>query len=142
MSRSARYDAHDDRRAAAVPAEAHLGAIAATDFFSVEVLTFPGLVRYFVLFVIDLETRRGQVAGIVRQPHRDWMKQVARNLTEGVDGFLTGKRYLIHDRDLLFSKDFSDLLEAVGVKCLKLPAQSPNLNAYASASSSPSSPSS
>jgi hypothetical protein len=89
--------------------KAHLGAIAATDFFSVEVLTLTGLVRYFVLFVIDIETRRVQVAGIVRQPHGEWMKQVARNLTDGVDGFLTGKRYLIHDRDPLFTKDFSDL---------------------------------
>jgi transposase InsO family protein len=111
--------------------KSHLGAIAATDFSSVEVLTLGGLARYFVLFVIELETRRVQVAGIVRQPHGAWMKQVARNLTNGVDGFLTGKRYLIHDRDPLFTKDFSDLLEAIGVKCLKLPAHSPNLNAFA-----------
>ena len=84
--------------------KAHLGVIAATDFFSVEVLTLTGLVRYFVLFVIDIETRRVQVAGIVRQPHGAWMKQVARNLTDGVDGFLIGKRYLIHDRDTLFRR--------------------------------------
>ena len=45
--------------------KAHWGAIAATDFFSVEVLTRTGLVRYFVLFVIDLETRRIQIAGII-----------------------------------------------------------------------------
>jgi hypothetical protein len=53
--------------------KAHLGVVAAMDFFSVEVLTFTGLVRYFVLFVIDLETRRVQVAGIVRRPHGAWM---------------------------------------------------------------------
>ncbi len=111
--------------------KAHLGVIAATDFFAVEVLTLTGLVRYFVLFVIDLETRRVQVAGTVRQPHGAWMQQVARNLTDGVDGFLMGKRYLVHDRDPLFTKDFRDLLERTGVKCLKLPAHSPNLNAYA-----------
>ena len=90
-----------------------------------------GLVRYFVLFVVDLETRRVQVAGIVRQPHGAWMKQFARSLTDGVDGFLTGKRYLIHDRDPLFTDEFRDVLRAAGVKCLKLPAQSPDLNAYA-----------
>ena len=45
----------------------HLGGIAAADFFSVEVLTVTGLVRYFVLFVIDLETRRVQIGGVVRQ---------------------------------------------------------------------------
>ena len=48
--------------------EGSLGAISATDFFSVELLTRVGLVRYFVLFVIDLKTRRVEIAGIVRQP--------------------------------------------------------------------------
>jgi hypothetical protein len=60
----------------------HWGAIAATDFFSVEVLTRVGLVRYLVLFVIDLKTRRVEIAGIVRQPDGEWMKQAARNLTD------------------------------------------------------------
>jgi hypothetical protein len=77
----------------------HLGAIAAADFFSVEVLTLTGLVRYLVLFVIDLQTRRVQIGSVVRQPYGAWMRQVARNLTDGVDGFLIGKRCLLHDRD-------------------------------------------
>jgi transposase InsO family protein len=111
--------------------KAHLGSLAATDFFTVEVLTLGGLVRYFVLFVIDIKTRRVQVAGIVRQPHGAWMKQIARNLTDHVDGFLWGTRYLIHDRDPLFTDEFRELLRAAGVKCLRLPAQSPNLNAFA-----------
>jgi len=111
--------------------KAHLGVIAATDFFSVEVLTLGGLVRYFVLFVIDIETRRVQIAGIVRQPHGAWMKQIARNLTDNIDGFLSGTRYLIHDRDPLFTDEFRELLRTAGVKCLKLPAHSPNLNAFA-----------
>jgi transposase InsO family protein len=84
-----------------------------------------------VLFVIDLQTRRVQVAGIVRQPHGAWMMQVARNLTDGVDGFLKGTRYLIHDRDPLFTREFRALLGDAGVKCVKLPAHSPDLNAYA-----------
>jgi hypothetical protein len=83
--------------------KAHFDSIAATDFFTVEVLTLAGLARYFVLFVIDIETRRVQIAGIVRQPHGAWMKQIARNLTDHVDGFLEGTRYLIHDRDPLFT---------------------------------------
>jgi len=91
---------------------AHLGSISATDFFTVEVLTLGGLVRYFVLFVIDIETRRVQIAGIVRQPHGAWMKQIARNLTDNVDGFLGGKRYLIRDRDPLFTDEFRELLRA------------------------------
>jgi putative transposase len=110
---------------------AHLGAIAAADFFSVEVLTVTGLVRYLVLFVIDLQTRRVQIGGVVRQPYGAWMTQVARNLTDGVDGFLIGKRYLLHDRDPLFTNEFRSVLAAVGVKCLRLPARSPNLNSIA-----------
>jgi len=111
--------------------KAHLGVTAATDFFTVEVLTLTGLVRYLVLFVIDLETRRVQIAGIVPQPDGRWMKQIARNLTDSVDGFLKGKRYLIHDRDPLFTDEFRGVLEDAGVTCLRLPARSPNLNAYA-----------
>ena len=57
--------------------KAHWGAIAATDFFTVEVLTARGLICYFVLFVIALETRRVELAGIVHQPYEDWMKQIA-----------------------------------------------------------------
>ena len=111
--------------------KAHWGAIAATDFFSVEVLTRVGLVRYFVLFVIDLKTRRVEIAGIVRQPDGEWMKQVARNLTDCDSGFLNGTRYLIHDRDPLFTERFREILKPSGVKTVKLPARSPNLNAYA-----------
>ena len=71
---------------------AHWGAIAAMDFFTVEVVSLVGLVRYHVLFVIDLASRRVELVGIVHRPHEAWMKQAARNLTDGVDGFLLGKR--------------------------------------------------
>jgi transposase InsO family protein len=111
--------------------KAHLGALAAMDFFNVEVLSVTGLVRYFVLFVIDIQTRRVQIAGIERQVHGAWMMQVARNLTDGVDGFLRDMRYVIHDRDPLFTREFRDLLRSAGIKSIKLPAHSPDLNAYA-----------
>ncbi len=110
---------------------AHWGVIAATDFFSVEVLTRRGLVRYFVLFVIDLETRRVEIAGIAQQPNGEWMKQIARNLTDADEGFLKGARYLIHDRDPLFTEAFRGVLGSSGVQTLKVPARSPDLNAYA-----------
>ncbi len=109
----------------------HWGGIAATDFFSVEVLTARGLVRYLVLFVIELKTRRVEIAGLVRQPNGVWMEQVARNLSDASDGFLRGARYLIHDRDPLFTAGFLEILRSAGVKPLRLPARSPNLNAYA-----------
>jgi hypothetical protein len=63
---------------------AHPGAIAAADFFSVEVLTLQALVRYLVLFVIDLQTRQVQIRGAAAICA--WMTQIARNLTDGVDG--------------------------------------------------------
>jgi len=59
------------------------------------------------------------------------MVQVARNLTDTEDGFLTGKRYLIMDRDPLYTQEFRDVLTSAGVEPVRLPARSPNLNAYA-----------
>jgi transposase InsO family protein len=114
-----------------VEEETSFPSIAATDFFSVEVITRSGLVRYFVLFVIDLETRRVEIAGILPQPNGDWMIQTARNLTDCQDGFLRDARYLIHDRDPLYTRSFRKILKYSGVDTAKLPARSPNLNAYA-----------
>ena len=110
--------------------KAHWGAIAATDFFSVGVITRSGLVRYFVLFIIDLKTRRVEIAGIVPRPDGEWIKQLARNLTDVEDGFLNGYRYLIHDHDPLFTRAFREVLKSSGVKTVKLPPRGPDLNAY------------
>ncbi len=84
-----------------------------------------------VFFVIELSTRRVEIAGIAPDPYGSWMVQVARNLTDCCSGFLNGKRYLIHDRDPLFTAQFTMTLTAAGVSCVKLPPKSPNLNAYA-----------
>jgi transposase InsO family protein len=111
--------------------KAHFGDIAATDLFTVEVLNPFGLIRYHVLFVIDIATRRVCIGGITSDPNGEWMKQVARNLTDMWDGFLLGKRYLIHDRDPLFTAEVRELLRDAGVTPLRLPAKSPNLNAFA-----------
>ncbi len=59
------------------------------------------------------------------------MKQISRNLTDCDEGFLNETRYLIHDRDPLFTKAFKELLKSSGVETVRLPARSPNLNAYA-----------
>ncbi len=69
------------------------------------------------------------IVGNRHQPHNEWMKQVARNLTDVVDGFLRYAGYLNHDREPLFSDPFQETLGAVGVKTVKLPAKSPNMNA-------------
>ena len=111
--------------------ETSFPSIAATNFFSVEVLTRTGLVRYFVLFIIDLKTRRVEIAGILPRPNGEWMRQIARNLTDYEERFLNGSRHLIHDRDPLFTRSFRAILKSSGVETVKLPARSPNLNAYA-----------
>ena len=109
---------------------AHMAVLAGTDFFSVEVLTPRGLVTYYVLFFIHLESRKVEVSGITPHPNERWMKQIARNVTMDEWGFLEGRRYLIHDRDTKYCQSFRDIIEFGDVKTLPLPARSPNLNAF------------
>ena len=111
--------------------KAHWEAIAAANFFTVEVWTRVGLVRYLVFFVVDLSTRRVEIAGIAPVPIGLWMRQVARTLIDDVNGFLKGKRFLIHDRDPLYTRGFHEILGYAGVGPVRLPSKSPNLNAYA-----------
>jgi putative transposase len=77
----------------------HWEVLVAADFFTVEVWTRKGLQRFMVLFFIELSTRKVEIAGITSIASGLWMTQVARNVTDPIDGFLKGKRYLIHDRD-------------------------------------------
>src|SRR5215831_1965958 len=79
----------------------HWEQIVASDFFTVEVWTKNGLQRCIVLFFMDLSTRRVEIGGIASKASGLWMAQSDRNLTDGVDGFFNGKRYLTHDRDPL-----------------------------------------
>jgi putative transposase len=109
----------------------HWNVLAAADFFTVEVWTGRGLTRFAVLFFMELSTRRVQIAGIASELDAAWMSQVSRNVTDVSDGFLTGKRILIHDRDPLFTAAFRETLASAGVEALRLPPRSPNLNAYA-----------
>jgi transposase InsO family protein len=103
----------------------------AADFFTIEAWTRRGLSRFLVLFFIDLASRRVEIGGVARQAKGLWMSQVARNLLEAKEGFLLGKRYLMHDRDPLFIAEFLKIIEASGIESVKLPPRSPNLNAHA-----------
>ena len=105
--------------------------LAACDLFTVEVLTLAGLQRYLVFFVIALPSRRVTIAGIPPQPYGTWMEQMARNVTDPVEGCLRRARYLMHDRDPLSTRVFGEILEGGGVPPIRLPPKSPNLNAYA-----------
>jgi transposase InsO family protein len=86
------------------------------------------LVTVYLLFVMELATRRVHFAGSTANPDQPWMLQVSRNLTDAEDGFLHGKKYLLMDRDTKFSEAFRVTLEEAGVEALRLPPRSPNLN--------------
>ena len=84
----------------------------------------------YLLFVMEVATRRVHFAGCTPSPHEQWMKRMAINLTDCVDGFLLGKRHVLMDRDAKFCAAFRSILEAEDIKSVHLPPQSPNLNAH------------
>ena len=81
--------------------------------------------------LIKLATREVQIAALVAEPNETWMRQITRNLMDPWAGFLRGTRLLIHDRASLFGEQFRQVLASAQVEGLRLPARSPNLNAYA-----------
>jgi len=109
--------------------QAHMAVLAGTDFFTVEVLTWRGLVTYYVLFFLHLETRRVTLGGLTRHPTEAWMAQMARHAADETSGCLRQHRYVLHDRDAKFCRAFADVLQSSGIRCLTLPARSPNLKA-------------
>ena len=110
--------------------KAHWDVMAAIDFTTVEVWTKGGLTTFYLLCVMELKTRRVACAGCTTNPNEAWMKTIARELTNHEDGFLNDKKYLIMDRDATFSKSFRACLRCEGMKSVRLPPRSPNLNAY------------
>jgi putative transposase len=109
----------------------HWETLYACDFFSVEILGTFGTVRVMVFFVIELKSRAVHIAGIRVVPDGAWMKQIARNLLDPVDGFLRHATHLIHDRDPLFTQTWTQMLESGGVQSVPIPASSPNCNPHA-----------
>src|SRR5215471_17723845 len=85
----------------------HMAVLWATDFFTTEVWTLGGLVTFYVLFLIKLDTREVHLAGVTAHPKEQWMRQVARNATMEEWGFLEPGQYLIHDRDSKYCDAFS-----------------------------------
>src|SRR5450755_2866975 len=108
----------------------HKEVLWATDFFTAEVWTPTGLTTFYVLFFLHLQTRRVILGGITPFPNRACLKQVARNLPVD-DRSMAKARFLLHDRDAKYSQDFDALFQSAGIEPLKLPPQSPNLNAFA-----------
>jgi transposase InsO family protein len=108
----------------------HWEVLAATDFCTVEVAPWHGVVTYDVLVVIELATRWVQIAGITPHPTAAFRQPCARQLTAPVDGVLLGKRSLIHDRDTTYTLACDGLLKDSGVEPVLFPPRSPHLNAY------------
>ncbi len=90
-----------------------------------------GLVTYYVLFVIRLETRSVHIAGITTAPNGAFMKQVTRKLTDVEDGFLLDSEFLIMDRDKKYTKEFRENLKREGVTPVRCSVRVPNCNAFA-----------
>jgi hypothetical protein len=99
-----------------------MAVLAGIDFFAVEVLTWRGLVTYYILFFFHLESRRVSLTGITRHLDQAWRKQMARNATGETWGFLEQRRYALHDRDTKFGSVFRATLAAGGIKPIQLPA--------------------
>jgi len=110
--------------------KSHWDVLAAVDFTTIEVWTKSGLVTYYLLFVMELATRRVHMAACTPTLGDDFMKQIARNPTDPFDGFLKDKKYVLLDRDSNFSSAFRTVLKDAGVEPVRLPARSPDLNAH------------
>jgi hypothetical protein len=89
------------------------------------VLTLRGLVTYYVLFFIYLESRRVDIAGITVHPEERWMQQIARNATMEGCGALRDCRYLLHDRDTKYTQSFRAIIVSGRIEPLVLPAAQP-----------------
>lgn len=108
----------------------NMSVLSAVDFFTVELPTVLGFQRFTVMMVMQLGTRKVHLAGIREEPNGAWVEQVGRGLVDGFGGVLAGQKYLIHDRATVFTEKFSAILKGGGVRTLKLPARSPNLNSH------------
>jgi len=110
--------------------KSHKHVLLATDFFTTEIWNKFGIATYYVLFFIHIETREIVIAGATEHPNAEWVEQCARNITDSETPF-ENMRYLIRDRDSKYTEYFDKIFRDAGINPIKLPAKSPNLNAFA-----------
>lgn len=107
----------------------HAKTLWACDFFSTKIWTLRGRFDVFVLFFINLESRRVRVGGMTTNPDRVWMVQQARNASMALTD--ESARILIRDYDAKFVREFDAIVQAGGVRIKKIGPMAPNLNAIA-----------
>lgn len=108
----------------------HADVLLCADFFTQEVWTFCGLQRALVLVVMHMRSRTVLLTEATFSPHSRWMAQQVRNVLWECDDLGIRPRFLIHDRDGCFSREFDTVLKHCGIEAVKTPFRAPNANAY------------
>ena len=109
----------------------HFQTLWACDFFTKQVLTALGPRMFFVLFFINIKTRRVYIAGATQFPNQEWVNKQTKNVLHLLASNENGKSLLIRDRDKKFSREFDELFKDSGFNVQKTPFMSPNMNSYA-----------
>lgn len=112
---------------------AHMESLVATDFFTKRIYTWRGVFDAYVLVFIHLGTRQVYCSPATFSPNEDWVMQQARNASVWLEDIGITPRFLILDRDTKYTRKFRRFWKDDGVRCIRIPPQSPRANAFAEA---------